>query len=163
MRIYNHYTSFRFKKKSPRELLTRKELSMGFKKAWDLVDENFRKKNYVATYFLCWSIFEDRLNSSYKVSLWFSRSKIFHPDSEPDFNDVDNENNITKVIQLFNDGLIDEELKSNLLKVNKERNYRFHSAIWSLDKFTSESISNCITGARELDRVRIKQKKIMGK
>jgi hypothetical protein len=95
--------------------------------------------------------------------LWFSRSKIFHPDSEPDFNDVDNENNITKVIQLFNDGLIDEELKSNLLKVNKERNYRFHSAIWSLDKFTSESISNCITGARELDRVRIKQKKIMGK
>jgi hypothetical protein len=163
MRINNFNTSFKFKKKSPRELLTKKELSVGFKNAWDLIDDNFRKKNYVAAYFLCWSIFEDRLNSAYKVSLWYSRSKEFTPSKEPEFNDIDNENNSTKILQLFDDGLIDAELKDNLLKVNKERNYRFHSSIWSLDKFTSESISNCITGARELDRVRIKQKKTMRK
>ena len=42
MRINNFNTSFKFKKKSPRELLTKKELSVGFKNAWDLIDDNFR-------------------------------------------------------------------------------------------------------------------------
>ena len=154
---------FNFQRKSTRDLLTRRELSLGFKKAWDLIDENFRKKNYIACYFLSYSVFEDRLNSAYKVCLWYSRSKKFSDSEEPTFNDIENESNPNKIITLFEANLITEGLKNDLLKVNKERNNRFHSSIWKLEKFTADSISNVITGTRELDSVRRKQKKTMGK
>jgi deoxyribodipyrimidine photolyase len=71
--------------------------------------------------------------------------------------------NPNKIITLFEANIITEGLKNDLLKVNKERNNRFHSSIWKLEKFTADSISNVITGTRELDSVRRKQKKTMGK
>ena len=71
------------KKTSPRDKFSSKELSLGFKKTWDLIEEY-----YLACYVLTFSVLEDRLNSCYKVSLWKRRSKKFDIENVPSYEDI---------------------------------------------------------------------------
>jgi hypothetical protein len=148
---------------SPRDRFTKKELSLGFKKAWDLIEEYFKKKDYLGCYFLVFSVLEDRLNSCYKVSLWRSRSKKFDLGVMPSYEDVYMAKVGEKIKILKEDFLITESLEKKLLKVVFDRNTKFHSTMWMLDEFTKSSIIDVVSVAREFDKVRRKQKKTMGK
>jgi hypothetical protein len=54
-------------------------------------------------------------------------------------------------------------MEKQLYKVIGERNTRFHSTMWVMDAFTKDSISDLVTLSRDLDKIRRKQKKTMGK
>jgi len=151
------------KKIAPRDKFSSKELSLGFKKTWDLIEEYFKRKDFLACYVLTFSVMEDRLNSCYKVSLWKSRSKKFDIEDVPSYEDIYLSHTKEKINLLKDDFLITETLEKQLYKVIGERNTKFHSTMWVLEEFTKSAIIDLVAISRDLDRVRRKQKKIMGK
>ena len=151
------------KKTAPRDKFSSKELSWGFKKTWDLIEEYWRKKDFLACYVLTFSVLEDRLNSCYKVSLWKRRSKKFEIEDVPSYEDIYLSQTSEKINLLKDDFLMTETMEKQLYKVIGERNSRFHSTMWVMETFTKDSISELSILARELDKIRRKQKKIMGK
>ena len=151
------------KKTAPRDKFSSKELSLGFKKTWDLIEEYFKRKDFLACYVLTFSVMEDRLNSCYKVSLWKSRSKKFDIEDVPSYEDIYLSQTKEKINLLKDDFLITETLEKQLYKVIGERNTKFHSTMWVLEEFTKSAIIDLVAISRDLDRVRRKQKKIMGK
>jgi hypothetical protein len=151
------------KKIAPRDKFSSKELSLGFKKTWDLIEEYFKRKDFLACYVLTFSVMEDRLNSCYKVSLWKSRSKKFDIEDVPSYEDIYLSQTKEKINLLKDDFLITETLEKQLYKVIGERNTKFHSTMWVLEEFTKSAIIDLVAISRDLDRVRRKQKKIMGK
>jgi hypothetical protein len=158
-----NYTIKSNKKISPRDKFTSKELSLGFKKTWDLIDDYWRKKDFLACYVLTFSVLEDRLNSCYKVSLWKRKSKKFDIEDVPSYEDIYLTQTKEKINLLKEDLLMTETTEKQLYKVIGERNTRFHSTMWVMDAFTKDSISDLVTLSRDLDKIRRKQKKIMGK
>ena len=158
-----NYTINSRKKISPRDKFNSKELSLGFKKTWDLIEDYWRKKDFLACYVLTFSVLEDRLNSCYKVSLWKSRSKKFDIEDVPSYEDIYLSHTKEKINLLKDDFLITETLEKQLYKVIGERNTKFHSTMWVLEEFTKSAIIDLVAISRDLDRVRRKQKKIMGK
>jgi hypothetical protein len=157
------YTIKSRKKTAPRDKFTSKELSLGFKKTWDLIDDYWRKKDFLACYVLTFSVLEDRLNSCYKVSLWKRKSKKFDIEDVPTYEDIYLANTSEKINLLKEDLLMTETMEKQLYKVIGERNTRFHSTMWVMDAFTKDAISDLVTLSRDLDKIRRKQKKIMGK
>jgi hypothetical protein len=158
-----NYTIKSNKKISPRDKFNSKELSLGFKKTWDLIDDYWRKKDFLACYVLTFSVLEDRLNSCYKVSLWKRKSKNFDIEYVPTYEDIYLSQTSEKINLLKEDFLMSETMEKQLYKVIGERNTRFHSTMWVMDAFTKDSISDLVTLSRDLDKIRRKQKKIMGK
>ena len=158
-----NYTIKSNKKTSPRDKFNSKELSLGFKKTWDLIDEYWRKKDFLACYVLTFSVLEDRLNSCYKVSLWKRKSKKFDIEDVPSYDEIYLTQTKEKINLLKEDLLMTETMEKQLYKVIGERNTRFHSTMWVMDAFTKDSISDLVTLSRDLDKIRRKQKKIMGK
>ncbi len=158
-----NYTIKSRKKTAPRDKFSSKELSLGFKKTWDLIEEYWKKKDFLACYVLTFSVLEDRLNSCYKVSLWKRRSKKFELDEVPSYEDIYLSQTSDKINLLKEDLLMTETMEKQLYKVIGERNTRFHSTMWMMETFTKDSISELSILARELDKIRRKQKKIMGK
>ena len=158
-----NYTIKSNKKTSPRDKFNSQELSLGFKKTWDLIDEYWRKKDFLACYVLTFSVLEDRLNSCYKVSLWKRKSKKFDIEDVPSYDDIYLTQTKEKINLLKEDLLMTETMEKQLYKVIGERNTRFHSTMWVMDAFTKDSISDLVTLSRDLDKIRRKQKKIMGK
>ena len=157
------YTIKSRKKTAPRDKFSSKELSLGFKKTWDLIEDYWRKKDFLACYVLTFSVLEDRLNSCYKVSLWKRRSKKFEIEDVPSYEDIYLSQTSEKINLLKDDFLMTETMEKQLYKVIGERNSRFHSTMWMMETFTKDSISELSILARELDKIRRKQKKIMGK
>ena len=157
------YTIKSRKKTAPRDKFSSKELSLGFKKTWDLIEDYWRKKDFLACYVLTFSVLEDRLNSCYKVSLWKRRSKKFEIEDVPSYEDIYLSQTSEKINLLKDDFLMTEIMEKQLYKVIGERNSRFHSTMWMMETFTKDSISELSILARELDKIRRKQKKIMGK
>ena len=157
------YTIKSRKKTAPRDKFSSKELSLGFKKTWDLIEDYWRKKDFLACYVLTFSVLEDRLNSCYKVSLWKRRSKKFEIEDVPSYEDIYLSQTSEKINLLKDDFLMTETMEKQLYKVIGERNSRFHSTMWVMETFTKDSISELSILARELDKIRRKQKKIMGK
>ena len=151
------------KKTAPRDKFSSKELSLGFKMTWDLIEDYWRKKDFLACYVLTFSVLEDRLNSCYKVSLWKRRSKKFEIKDVPSYEDIYLSQTSEKINLLKDDFLMTETMEKQLYKVIGERNSRFHSTMWMMETFTKDSISELSILARELDKIRRKQKKIMGK
>ena len=158
-----NYTIKSNKKISPRDKFTSKELSLGFKKTWELIEDYWKKKDFLACYVLTFSVLEDRLNSCYKVSLWKRKSKKFDIEDVPSYEDIYLTQTKEKINLLKEDLLMTETMEKQLYKVIGERNTRFHSTMWVMDAFTKDSISDLVTLSRDLDKIRRKQKKIMGK
>ena len=151
------------KKTAPRDKFNSKELSLGFKKTWELIEDYWKKKDFLACYVLTFSVLEDRLNSCYKVSLWKRKSKKFDIEDVPSYEDIYLSQTSEKINLLKDDFLMTETMEKQLYKVIGERNSRFHSTMWVMETFTKDSISELSILARELDKIRRKQKKIMGK
>ena len=151
------------KKTAPRDKFNSKELSLGFKKTWELIEDYWKKKDFLACYVLTFSVLEDRLNSCYKVSLWKRKSKKFDIEDVPSYEDIYLSQTSEKINLLKDDFLMTETMEKQLYKVIGERNSRFHSTMWMMETFTKDSISELSILARELDKIRRKQKKIMGK
>ena len=158
-----NYTIKSNKKTSPRDKFNSKELSLGFKKTWELIEDYWKKKDFLACYVLTFSVLEDRLNSCYKVSLWKRKSKKFDIEDVPSYEDIYLSQTSEKINLLKDDFLMTETMEKQLYKVIGERNSRFHSTMWMMETFTKDSISELSILARELDKIRRKQKKIMGK
>ena len=155
-----NYTIKSNKKISPRDKFTSKELSLGFKKTWELIEDYWKKKDFLACYVLTFSVLEDRLNSCYKVSLWKRRSKKFEIEDVPTYEDIYLSQTSEKINLLKDDFLMTETMEKQLYKVIGERNSRFHSTMWMMETFTKDSISELSILARELDKIRRKQKKM---
>jgi len=136
---------------------------LGFKKTWELIEDYWKKKDFLACYVLTFSVLEDRLNSCYKVSLWKRKSKKFDIEDVPSYEDIYLSQTSEKINLLKDDFLMTETMEKQLYKVIGERNSRFHSTMWMMETFTKDSISELSILARELDKIRRKQKKIMGK
>ena len=158
-----NYTIKSRKKTAPRDKFNSKELSLGFKKTWELIEDYWKKKDFLACYVLTFSVLEDRLNSCYKVSLWKRKSKKFDIEDVPSYEDIYLSQTSEKINLLKDDFLMTETMEKQLYKVIGERNSRFHSTMWVMETFTKDSISELSILARELDKIRRKQKKIMGK
>jgi hypothetical protein len=158
-----NYTIKSRKKTAPRDKFNSKELSLGFKKTWELIEDYWKKKDFLACYVLTFSVLEDRLNSCYKVSLWKRKSKKFDIEDVPSYEDIYLSQTSEKINLLKDDFLMTETMEKQLYKVIGERNSRFHSTMWMMETFTKDSISELSILARELDKIRRKQKKIMGK
>ena len=158
-----NYTIKSRKKTAPRDKFNSKELSLGFKKTWELIEDYWKKKDFLACYVLTFSVLEDRLNSCYKVSLWKRKSKKFDIEDVPSYEDIYLSQTSEKINLLKDDFLMTETMEKQLYKVIGERNSRFHSTMWMMETFTKDSISELSILARELDKIRRKQNKIMGK
>jgi hypothetical protein len=151
------------KKTAPRDNFNPKELSLGFKKTYDLIEEYWKRKDYLSCYVLSFSVLEDRLNSCYKVCLWYEKSKVFSEEKVPTFEEVYLEGTSEKLSKLKDHLFLTETTFRQLSKVIAGRNSRFHSTMWVMEQFDKNAVSDVLLLTRELDKIRRKQKKTMGK
>ena len=115
-----------------------------FKRAYDTVGIYISQGNHLAAYVVTFSIIEDRVRALFVEWHRFKKS------AEPTQKQINGPfSNI--VTTLAKDNIIAPELSHELTEEAKRRNSLMHSAMWNLDAFTEEVISETLGLARDIN------------
>ncbi len=118
--------------------------------------------DYFGCYFIGFSILEDRLTVLWIVALWNKKDKYMYDENKPNYWDITKTGLQTKVDDLNMWGYFDETEKRRLKAVIKDRNTKYHSTLWHLEKFTKPLCDLIMDCNRLVDRKRKKQKRELG-
>lgn len=129
-----------------RDSLSSLEKYRSFRAAFEMVSAHRAKGDFLAAYVIAFSIFEDRLNAAVMTSadmLGIARPRGHLPLHK-------------RVNRLVAEGRLVADMASDFKNAGDERNALIHAAMWQLEVFTEEHVTQAIARARRIDSIAVR-------
>lgn len=137
-------------------------LAKGFRKAFRFYKERYDNEDYFGAYFIGFSILEDRLVVLWIVAQWYIKDRYLSDENKPNYWETSAVGLQSKVDDLSIWGYFNDDEKKRLKFCVKDRNTKYHSTLWHMEKFTQPLCDLIMDCNRLVDKKRKKQKRELG-
>ena len=154
---YDDYKGFDYLKKGEQKIITNKQKWVEFKDTFDLINELNNRKEYMSSYFLLYSVFEDRFNSLW-YTLYYSLNNI-NDLNKPQLNYFKKHTILNKIRDLYFSSFFTCEFSKRLHLSVLKRNIKFHQTLWVRKSFTIDDNNELLYLIRNLEKIKRKMLK----
>ncbi len=152
----------RFTDWETRSQLDGETLRKNYKNAINQYQKSLEEENYIVSFILATTLYEERLNICYLLLKWYENDKNFDMEKKPTQSDIIGVDIKTKLDFVQQKKYINNKKKNKALWISGSRNTLIHMSFHNLDNYSFELCENTMDLFRKIDEISRKIKEDLG-
>lgn len=137
-------------------------LRENYKNAIKQYQKGIEEENYLISFIIATTLYEERLNICYLLLKWYENDKNFDMEKKPTQSDIIEVNIKTKLKFIQQKKYINNKKVNKALWVSRSRNILIHMSFHNLDNYSFELCENTMDLFRKIDEISRKIKEDLG-
>jgi|TARA_Y100000385_G_C13087014_1_gene636878 hypothetical protein len=137
-------------------------LRENYKNAINQYQKSLEEKNYIVSFILATTLYEERLTICYLLLKWYENDKNFDMEKKPTQSDIIDVDIKTKLKFIQQKKYINNKKVNKALWVSNSRNILIHMSFHNLDNYSFELCENTMDLFRKIDEISRKIKEDLG-